>query len=144
MVQQVTSTPNLILQRSLLTTLIHKSDQASARQNAALRFVLAVHWSLELNDSIDFFSQKMFRNFYSCLLWLTLIIIVQYCLFTVAESKLSMQNLTFNLSKFFPSSSLDYLKSSRLSQTCPVPPLLSCFSALSYYTNYDSWNTSPQ
>lgn len=41
MFQRVTSKPNLVSRRSLLTTLIHEDDRALALQNAASRFLLS-------------------------------------------------------------------------------------------------------
>lgn len=131
MFQRVTSTPNLTSRRSLLTTLIHESDRVSALQNVASRSASAVHRSLALNGSIDPFSQKTVRNFYSRRLWLALVVILQYCIFTIPESIWSMRKLAFSLSKFFLSSSLDSLKSSRSSRTRAVPLYLTCFSTWS-------------
>ncbi len=43
MFQRVTSKSNLVSRRSLLTTLIHENDRASALQNAASRCASAIH-----------------------------------------------------------------------------------------------------
>ncbi len=43
MFQRITSKPNLVSRRSLLTYLIHKNDRASALQNAASRRAPAIH-----------------------------------------------------------------------------------------------------
>ena len=63
MFQQVTSKSNLISWRSLLITLIHENDRASALQNAASRCASAIHWSSTSNDSIVFSLRKNVQRF---------------------------------------------------------------------------------
>ena len=59
MFQRVTSKPNLISRRSLLTTLIHENDRALALQNAASRSAPAIHRLRAPNGPISLDSTRI-------------------------------------------------------------------------------------
>ncbi len=63
MFQRVTSKPNLVSRRSLLITLIHENDRASALQNAASRCASAIHRSSTSNGSIVSSLRKNVQGF---------------------------------------------------------------------------------
>lgn len=63
MFQRVTSKSNLVSRCSLLITLIHENDWASALQNAALRCASAIYRSSTSNDSIVFSLRKNVQKF---------------------------------------------------------------------------------
>ena len=63
MFQRITSKSNLISRRSLLITLIHENDRASALQNAASRCASAIHRPSTSNDSIVFSLRKNVQRF---------------------------------------------------------------------------------